>query len=175
MEKANIFKEKNNFNFQIKNGYRYLGGNICDLEEEKIWVEKINEWSESVEAVAAISEYVHQAAFAGIQRATTAMDFCTKSGTKYRTSFYETKTTIFETFFSKLFGEKKILPQLRNWVSVPIKQGGTAIPKPEEMTDLDYQASKCECSHLLDSLKNREMFDFVCHTNTTAAVRVRIN
>ena len=33
MEKANIFKEKNNFNFQIKNGYRYL-------EEEKIWVEK---------------------------------------------------------------------------------------------------------------------------------------
>ena len=102
------------------------------------------------------------------------MDFCTKSGTKYRTSFYETKKTIFETFFSKLFGEKKILPQLRNWVSVPIKQGGTAIPKPEKMTDLNYQASKCECSHLLDSLKNREMFDFACHTNTTAAVRARI-
>ena len=40
MEKANIFKEKNNFNFQIKNGYRYLGGHICGLEEEKIWVEK---------------------------------------------------------------------------------------------------------------------------------------
>ena len=59
-------------------------------------------------------------------------------------------------------------------MSVPIKQGGTAIPKPEKMTDLNYQASKCECSHLLDSLKNREMFDFACHTNTMAAVRARI-
>ena len=69
-EKANIFKEKNNFNFQIKNGYRYLGSHIGDLEEEKIWMEKnINKWSESVEAVAEIAEYVPQTAFAGIQRA----------------------------------------------------------------------------------------------------------
>ena len=125
-----------------------------------------------VPAVVDITEYVHQAVFAGIQRATTAMDFCTKSGTKYRTSFYETKKTIFETFFSKLFGEKKILPQLRNWVSVPIKQGGTAIPKPEEMADLNYQASTCDCSHLLDSLKNRELFDSACQEKVVKADRI---
>ena len=103
------------------------------------------------------------------------MDFRTKSNTKYRTSFYEIgKKNIFETFFSKLFGEKKILPQLRNWVSVPIKQGGTSIPKPEEIADLNCQASTCECSHLLGSLKNRELFDSACHTNTMTAVRARI-
>ena len=39
-EKANIFKEKYNFNFETKNGYRYLGGRIGDLEEETIWVKK---------------------------------------------------------------------------------------------------------------------------------------
>ena len=35
-ENSNIFKEKYNFKFQIKNGYCYLGGHICDLEEENI-------------------------------------------------------------------------------------------------------------------------------------------
>ena len=88
--------------------------------------------------------------------------------------FTKLENTIFKTFFSKLFGEKNILPQLRNWVSVPIKTGGIAIPKPEEMLDLNYQASTCECSHLLDSLKNREIFDSACHTNTMAVVRARI-
>ena len=88
--------------------------------------------------------------------------------------FTKLENTIFKKFFSKLFGEKNILPQLRNWVSVPIKKGGIAIPKPEEMSDLNYQASTCECSHLLDSLKNREIFDSACHTNTMAVVRARI-
>ena len=37
-EKANIFKEKYSFNFETKNGYRYLGGHIGDLEEVTIWV-----------------------------------------------------------------------------------------------------------------------------------------
>ena len=59
-------------------------------------------------------------------------------------------------------------------MSVPIKQGGTAIPKPEEIANLNYQASTCECRHLLDSLKNREMSDSACHNNTMAAVRARI-
>ena len=59
-------------------------------------------------------------------------------------------------------------------MSVPIKQGGTVIPKPEEMTDLNYQASTCECSLLLDSLKNRGMLDSASHTNTTTGVRARI-
>ena len=39
-EKGNIFKEKYNFNFQIKNDYRYLGGHIDDLEEEDVLIEK---------------------------------------------------------------------------------------------------------------------------------------
>ena len=34
-----------------------------------IWVKKNNEWSESVEAVVEIAEYVSQAAFTRIQRA----------------------------------------------------------------------------------------------------------
>ena len=84
-----------------------------------------------------------------------------------------TLDSISELFFSKLFGET-IFPQTRTRVSVPIRQGRTAIPKPEEMVDLKYQASTCECSHLIDSLKGREMFDAACHTNTMASVRARI-
>ena len=57
-------------------------------------------------------------------------------------------------------------------MSVPIKQGGTAIPKPEEMADLNYQASTCDCSHLLDSLKNRELFDSACQEKVVKADRI---
>ena len=62
-------------------------------------------------------------------------------------------------------------PEYRNWVSVSIKQGGTTIPKPEEMAELNYQSSTCEYSHLIDSLKVRDMFDAVCHTVTMKEVR----
>ena len=44
--------------------------------------------------------------------------------------------------------------------------GGTTIPKPEEMVDLNYLASTYECSHLLDSLKGKEDFDPVHQTAT---------
>ena len=83
--------------------------------------------------------------------------------------FTELEDSIFKSFFSKIFGEKLLL-QIRNWVSVLIRQGGTTILKPEEMADLNYQVSTCECSHLFDSLKNREMF----YTDAMVAVRVRI-
>lgn len=40
---------------------------------------------------------------------------------------------------------------------LPNRAGRTAIPTPEEMVE------SCECSHLIDSLKGREMYDDVCH------------
>ena len=43
-----------------------------------------------------------------------------------------------------------------------------------EMADLNYLASSCECSHLLDSLKGKETFDPVYHSKTLKEVRVEI-
>ena len=56
-------------------------------------------------------------------------------------------------------------------MSVSIKQGATTIPKPEEMVELNYKALTCECSHLIDSLKERQFFDGACHTSTMKGVR----
>ena len=42
------------------------------------------------------------------------------------------------------------------------------------MVDLNYLASTCECSHLLDSLKGKEDFDPVYHTATMKEVREEI-
>ena len=52
-----------------------------------------------------------------------------------------------------------------NWVSVTTKQGGTTIPKPGEMVELNYQISICECSCLGNPLKGKEILDAVCHTS----------
>ena len=57
-------------------------------------------------------------------------------------------------------------------IPVPIRQeGDTDIPRPEEMADLNYLASSCECSHLLDALKRKEDFDPVYHTATMKDAR----
>ena len=50
-------------------------------------------------------------------------------------------------------------------MSVAIKQGGTTIPKPGEMVELNYQISICECSCLGNPLKGKEILDAVCHTS----------
>ena len=42
------------------------------------------------------------------------------------------------------------------------------------MAQLNYLSSTCECGHLIDSLKGREMFDAVCHTGTMKEVRERM-
>ena len=42
------------------------------------------------------------------------------------------------------------------------------------MKDLSYQVSICECSHLIVSLKDRDLSDAACHTNTIKLVRARI-
>ena len=39
------------------------------------------------------------------------------------------------------------------------------------MVDLNYLASTCECSHLLDALKGKEIFDPVYHATTMKEVR----
>ena len=84
--------------------------------------------------------------------------------------FSTLESTVKDCFFLKLFGEN-IPPEYRDWVSTLIKQGGTVIHKPEEMAELNYKASTCECSHLIDSLKEREVFDGACHTSTMKGMR----
>ena len=59
-------------------------------------------------------------------------------------------------------------------MSVAIKQGQTAIPKPVDMADLNYLASTCECNHLLNSLKGKDKIDPVFHSETLKEVRVEI-
>ena len=127
-----------------------------------------------VESVAELTKYAPQSAYAGMQRALQQeWIFVQRVVPNIGTLFSNLETSITKSFFCQLFGEE-IPSQYRSWVSVPIKQGGTAIPKPMEMADLNYLASSCECSHLLDSLKGKETFDPVYHSKTLKEVRVEI-
>ena len=76
---------------------------------------QINDRSESVEVVAEIAEYVPQVVFARVQRALPQeLTFVQRVVPNIGPLFTKLEKIIFETFFSKLFGEKKILPQLIN-------------------------------------------------------------
>ena len=74
-------------------------------------------------------------------------------------------------FFYNFFGEN-IPAKYRDWVSVSIKKDGTTIPKLEEMVELNYKASTCEYSRLIDSLKERDAFDGACHTIVRKLMKV---
>ena len=73
----------------------------------------------------------------------------------------------------QLFGEE-FPAHYRYRVSVTVKQDGTIIPKLKEMVDRNYQASMCECSYLLDSVKGNQKIGSVFHSETLKEVRVEI-
>ena len=50
-EKAEFFKKKNNYDFVIKNDYRYLGRFLGKKAETEWLVSKIDSWIEAVEQV----------------------------------------------------------------------------------------------------------------------------
>ena len=172
VEKAEKIMGDNGSNFKIKTGYRYLGSFIGEKERQTDWVEeKISDWIKAVENLSEVAVYVPQSAYAGMQRALQQeWTFMQRVIPGISASFFRLESTIKDCFFLKLFGEN-IPPEYRDWVSTSIKQGGTAIPKPEEMAELNYKASTCECSHLIDSLKEREVFDGACHTSTMKGMR----
>ena len=101
------------------------------------------------------------------------MDFVQRVVPNIGSLFKKLEISIDKSFFCQLFGEE-IHTQYRSWVSVAIKQGETAIPKPVDMADLNYLASTCECNHLLNSLKGKDKIDPVFHSETLKEVRVEI-
>ena len=118
-----------------------------------------------------MEKFVPQFAYAGMQRTLQQeWNFIQKVIPNIANLFSSLKASIHTSFFHTLFGEE-IPTHYRSWVSVSIKKGGTVIPKPEEMVDLNYLASTCDCSHLLDALKEKEIFDHVYNTATMKEVR----
>ena len=71
LEEESVLRlQKEGVNFKVVNGNRYLGGFVGDTEKEREWIEeKMKEWVKAVEAVAEVSKYVPQSAYAGMQRA----------------------------------------------------------------------------------------------------------
>ena len=56
---------------------------------------------------------------------------------KIETLFLKLEETTHKSFFGKPFGEEVII-HLHSSVSIAIRKGGIAIPKQEEITDLNY-------------------------------------
>lgn len=84
-------------------------------------------------------------------------------------SFTDIESTI-TAFLSAIFGSE-IDGTTRNWTSVPIRDGGMAIPKPKDMANLNFKTSQCQCTHLIQALTNKTPFDLIFHQQTIAAVR----
>ena len=58
--------------------------------------------------------------------------------------------------------------------SAPIKQGGVAIAKPDEMSDLNHCASTCEFIYLVRNMKDQESFDPYHHSAVVREFREEV-
>ena len=65
----------------------------------------------------------------------------------------------------------EISPTIRTWESVPMKEGGMAIPKPKEVSTINYMASTCQCAHLIQALLSKTDLDLIYHRQKILTVR----
>lgn len=57
---------------------------------------------------------------------------------------------------------------------VSIKQGETTIPKQEVIVEFNNYSSTCECSHFIDPLKVRKIFDAIYHKEKIKEIKGRM-
>ena len=156
----------------MTNGCRYLGGYVGEKHLEKEWIDgKVENWVESIECLSPFASLVPQSTYAGMQRALQhEWTFIQRAVPSESAAFEPLESAIQSHFLPSLIGSK-VDADLRAWTSVPIKQGGMAIPMPNEMQDLNHRVSVCECSHLIRCMAGKESFDPVHHSAVVREVR----
>lgn len=168
---AEVLNAKFNYSFAISQGSRFIGSFIGTPNLTKEWVEnKISGWAEEIENLAEIAHLAPQSLFTCLQRCLQHQWlFLQCVLPNIQDSFDDIESTI-TTFLSAIFGSE-ITSTTRDWTSAPIRDGGVAIPKPKDASNLNFITSQCQCTHLIQSLTTKTPFDLIFHEQTITAVR----
>ena len=147
VQPANVERAKATFahlGFTIVTGARYLGGHVGTVESRDEWVrEKVNLWSEGVEALSKVAQSSPHAAFVGLQKSLQSEWMHLQrvvGGIGHH--FAPVENSIRTTFLPALLESKEIDDDLRRIFSLPVKHAGIALPNPTTTASHNYSASK---------------------------------
>ena len=105
-----------------------------------------------------------QSSHAGMQRLIQYEYTFTQRAASCESATFELPESASESWFLLALIGLKVDVDLRAWASIPIKQGGVAIPMPSEMLDVSHRVSTCEYSDLVRRMKGQEYFDLSHHS-----------
>ena len=139
------------FQFQYRDGHRYLGGFIGTEESKARWLKpKIQHWTRGVELLAKVAKRHPQTAYAGLTRSFQhEWAFVQRTTPIEGSEFDPVEKAITESFIPALFKtEAAPNEQLRSLYSLPVRHSGLGIPRPTETATLNY-ASSVGCTEVL--------------------------
>ena len=82
------------------------------------------------------------------------------------TDFLSLELEIKERFLPALLQEKKISPEMRNIIGLPVKATGMSLPNPAETPTENYKTFSVYTSHLSRSIRGKVSFKSVDHLKT---------
>jgi hypothetical protein len=150
------------FDFQRRDGCRYVGGFIGTDEARQEWLApKIQKWVHGVERLAKVAKRFPQTAYAGLSKSLQMeWQYLQRVTPDTAAAFGPIEDVIAGTFLPSLLAEERPgVASLRSLLVLPVRQAGLGIPNPTATAGPCYAASKACTSHLTASLLNGSELD----------------
>lgn len=152
------------FNFQYRDGTRYLGGFVGTAATREEWIKpQIENWVRCIEKVARVTKRCPQAGYTGMTKSLQAeWLFVQRVANTTAAEFAPISTALTEQFLPALLGSEKV-PKgpVRQLFSLPVKKSGLGIPIPSECAESNFLQSRETTAVLSEGLGKNEKMDLM--------------
>ena len=162
------------FNFQYKEGARYVGGFIGSKASQEEWIAPMIEaWTNGVKKLASVAKRYPQTAFAGLTKSLQSeWAYLQRVIPDAGEIMQPIEEALEEAFIPALFGESDpAIARLRIQLSLAVKKAGLGIPNPTLTAQQNHSASKQVTASLTTSLLERSELNTSDYINEATTLR----
>jgi hypothetical protein len=166
------------FDFQYRDGHRYVGGFIGTNEARTQWLEPmIADWVFGIKQLAKAAQRFPQAAYAGLAKSLQMeWQYLQRVLPHAGTSFLPIEEALAESFLPQLLQEPVAsAATLRDLMALPVRHAGLGIPDPVTAAQPCHEASVLCTTVLIRSLRTRQDLDVQAHAEQSARHRRRLS
>ena len=153
--------ELQEFNFQRRDGSRYVGGFIGSPEAQQEWLDpKIQQWVHGVETLAKVARRFPQTAYAGLAKSLQQeWQYLQRVTEGVADRFAPVEAAISSSFLPALLSEAEAgTAALRELLALSVRQAGLGIPDPRATAEKCHLSSKkCTGTHTASLLEGQTL------------------
>ena len=162
------------FQFQCRDGSRYLGGYVGTPESREDWIKpQIEAWTRGVSELAKVATRFPQSAYAGLAKSLQCeWQYLQRVTPEVSNYFAPIEHAIATEFLPALLQlpAADVAP-LRDRMALPVRYGGIGIPNPVQTADECYDASRDCTNELKTSLEDRKILDVKAYAQSVRTAR----